>query len=1005
MGILRRRGWWGMARGLAALVGVGALVGGTALVELPAQATTGFSFGRLSGADRYATAAQIATQTFSTADTVVMATGENFPDALAGNYLAGVADVPILLTTTNLPVPPATLSALSSLKTKNVVLLGGTSAVSAAVQSQLASTTSTASGGGTLNVSRLSGTTRYDTMAAIDANAASAGPSAVGTFNGLKTAIVTTGLNFPDALSAGPIAFHEHFPIVLTDPTSLSSQASATLKALGIGQVIIEGGTAAVSSADESSINGMGITTLGRLAGSNRSQTSQASGDFALDNLGYSHTHFNVATGDSTLGGVDALAGGPHGGTEVAPTLVTNTVSDPGFAGDFATAHCATEVNGHIFGGTSAITPAAATTLASDAASCAAGPEATASTVAAAPTSVPANGTSTSTVTVTLVNNGKPVVGANVSLSAGASTHSSISAPSGTTNPQGAVFFTVSDTTPEVVTYTARDNTNNVTLAETATVTFTSSTPTPGPTGASLTATANPTTVAANGTATSTITVLVKNSAGGPVSADTILGSAPGGGCGTLTSSSATTSSQGVATFTYTAGTTAASCTVSFTDTMDHLSGSVTIGQGVTGNTVQVVPNPSSLPADGSSTSTVNVSLATSSGAPVANDALTASLSGGTGVCGSLSSTTATTDSSGKATFIYTAGKTTGTCLVTVKETAAAGSTGEATLTQTSGTSVSVTANPTSVKANGTATSAITATVASNQPIGGGTVSFAVAPAAGTTGTCGTLTTPTATLTSGATSPATVTTTYTAGTGTGFCTVTATFSPPAGSGAGTAAGSVQIDQTSTAITPGAYTITLAANPSSVVGNGTSTSTVTATVANASAAVPGDLVLFSVSGTNCGTITPTATTDGAGVATATYTASVGTGTCTITAVESASGSKATTTVTQTGPASLSVSANPSTTVAIISPNSTVTAVSTRAGGAPAAGDTVVFTVTGASLVTGCGSVSPAAVTTDANGVARTTYTDTVAGAIGTCTVTATDTTTGASSSTVISQLIS
>src|SRR5690606_40282425 len=52
---------------------------------------------RLSGVNRYATAAVIAEE-FSSASVVYVATGENFPDALAGAARAGALDGPVLLT-------------------------------------------------------------------------------------------------------------------------------------------------------------------------------------------------------------------------------------------------------------------------------------------------------------------------------------------------------------------------------------------------------------------------------------------------------------------------------------------------------------------------------------------------------------------------------------------------------------------------------------------------------------------------------------------------------------------------------------------------------------------------------------------------------------------------------------------------------------------------------------------------------------------------------------------
>ena len=67
---------------------------------------------RFAGNDRYDTAAKIATGTYAASDTVVIASGETYPDALAGAYAAGLASVPVLLVTRD-DVPTSTAFAVS----------------------------------------------------------------------------------------------------------------------------------------------------------------------------------------------------------------------------------------------------------------------------------------------------------------------------------------------------------------------------------------------------------------------------------------------------------------------------------------------------------------------------------------------------------------------------------------------------------------------------------------------------------------------------------------------------------------------------------------------------------------------------------------------------------------------------------------------------------------------------------------------------------------------------
>ncbi len=101
------------------------------------------------------------------------------------------------------------------------------------------------------------------------------------------------------------------------------------------------------------------------------------------------------------------------------------------------------------------------------------------STVNANPTSVMADGISTSTITVRLKNiNGAPVVGHNVSLVANSGS-SVISSPSGPSDANGIVTFTVTNTSVESVTYTATDLSDGVVINQRATVNFTPPAPLP----------------------------------------------------------------------------------------------------------------------------------------------------------------------------------------------------------------------------------------------------------------------------------------------------------------------------------------------------------------------------------------------------------------------------------------------------------------------------------------------------------------------------------------------
>jgi SpoIID/LytB domain protein len=308
----------------------------------------GITLQRISGADRYATAAAVASATFPSAEVAIIARGEgavSFADGLAANFLGGVLTAPTLLTGVGV-LPQVTADALQSLGVKSVKVLGGTGAVSDAVAQQLAQKYS---------VERIGGENRYATAAAI----ARAGSTSVGVFDGKKTAVLSSGVAFPDALAAGSIVYGMRFPQLLTDPATLPPETASALKDLGIQHVIITGGETAVSAAVKQAVEALGITTE-RPHGADRFQTAMVLADLALNRYGFSSAHVDIPTGESFP---DALTAGSHAGKSRAPIVLGTKLG-------VATATCTFLKNrsgaldgGHIFGGPVAIDDSAKAAL------------------------------------------------------------------------------------------------------------------------------------------------------------------------------------------------------------------------------------------------------------------------------------------------------------------------------------------------------------------------------------------------------------------------------------------------------------------------------------------------------------------------------------------------------------------------------------------------------------------------------------------------------------------
>ena len=338
---------------------LGALVSAASVLTMAAAAAAANTptVNRLAGSNRYDTARVIATTDFgaSTATIAVLASGLNYPDALAANYLAGRVHGPVLLTDPN-SLSPETLTALKAIKATGVDIVGGPAAISANVATQLNND------GYTTN--RLYGSNRYGTAQAIDEVFAPSFVGDLGTSG--ATAIVATGLGFADGLSAGGMSYAAAFPLVLTDPNSLSPEAQNTLTTDKIANVIIMGGTAAVSANVASQIAAMNITET-RIAGQDRTDTAaQLTEQVEIPMLGFTNTRAVLARGDDFA---DALAGGAHSGLYKAPIVLTE---DPNTLGTYTTnwfaSHNTTMANIDVLGGTAAIsnsTAAAAQSAAS----------------------------------------------------------------------------------------------------------------------------------------------------------------------------------------------------------------------------------------------------------------------------------------------------------------------------------------------------------------------------------------------------------------------------------------------------------------------------------------------------------------------------------------------------------------------------------------------------------------------------------------------------------------
>lgn len=279
------------------------------------QAAAGLEVARVAGPDRVTTAIEASRDAFRDgASAVIIATARDWPDALGGAALTGLLGAPMLLTEPG-HLPEVVAEEIERLGASEVVILGGTGAVSAAVGEELADVP------GVESVDRIAGADRYETAEAIAARVA--GELAHQEIE-LDTAFVATGEAFPDALAASPIASLYAFPIFLVPPQAERHQGLVDrMRAAGVDQAFVLGGTGAVPATLERMLEtSLGAESVERLAGDSRYTTAVEVAEFGIDRLGLTPDGVAVATGQDFP---DALAAGPMQARETSILLLTHT--------------------------------------------------------------------------------------------------------------------------------------------------------------------------------------------------------------------------------------------------------------------------------------------------------------------------------------------------------------------------------------------------------------------------------------------------------------------------------------------------------------------------------------------------------------------------------------------------------------------------------------------------------------------------------------------------------
>jgi uncharacterized repeat protein (TIGR02543 family) len=212
------------------------ILGGTAAVSSEVETkinSLGFNnIVRLGGEDRYETCAKIIDRMNPAVGTPIIITfGEYYMDAISVSSVSAFNNYPVLLVRNN-DIPESIKNEIQKIKPSKIYVMGLTEAVSSSVEDLAAKL----AGLDKKNVVRIGGANGFDTSL-----------EAAKYFNlNSNTVCITTGNNFPDALSGSIYAAKNGAPIMLVDNTLTEAQKTY-LRSKNLSKAVIFGGELAVN--------------------------------------------------------------------------------------------------------------------------------------------------------------------------------------------------------------------------------------------------------------------------------------------------------------------------------------------------------------------------------------------------------------------------------------------------------------------------------------------------------------------------------------------------------------------------------------------------------------------------------------------------------------------------------------------------------------------------------------------------------------------------------------
>lgn len=293
---------------------------------------------RIYGQDQLDTMASISKTGWGNSDVVVIATQEQFWDALTASSLAGLYSCPVLLTARN-SLSAQAANEIKRLGATTAYVCGGNIAIEANVDEQIKAV-------GCSNVIRIYGEDQQGTAREIAKKVCEAANP--------EMCIIATSWKFQDSLSISPFSYFKKVPIFLCEPGT-NKLSNATLESISAGEferALIVGGPIAVNADVESQLRSIGLIDVARVYGETEYETSQAIANWEIGQ-GMGADRMALATGDTYY---DALAGSALCGLNSSVLLIANNYNKVVING-FIASHAEEISEGYVYGGPIAVSP------------------------------------------------------------------------------------------------------------------------------------------------------------------------------------------------------------------------------------------------------------------------------------------------------------------------------------------------------------------------------------------------------------------------------------------------------------------------------------------------------------------------------------------------------------------------------------------------------------------------------------------------------------------------